>query len=674
MKKVYPLFLVIFLMAWFAGCSDSSESGPSAAFELDDEHDMVHVVPNGATVTLGTRDKEAKISETPQMRVQLDYDFFMDIHETTCGEFNSLMKLQVKCDNDSLPVGNVSFYDAVLYANARSNAEKLDTAYRYEKAVFDANGHCLNLEGYIFNPDVNAYRLPTEAEWTLVAAKDWNLKNAWTGDNSNFVPHKVCSKPKTKAGVCDIAGNMMEWINDWKSSFTDTTILNYVGAPNGGSSGERIVKGGSYRNLSVATKIYNRGDVYVVTSGTKSEYVGFRLVLGAISDPSWMDGSGCIQENRMHILANAATVRSKLKNYKAKLFFRNDLSGNLSYIDYSRGSLSVVEFKDSLTAYHPDVSPDGKWVAFSTGIEGVPRKSTLYVRSVEKPLSAAIKLDVESAAVPRWRVLETGDTVIVYVTSAADNSDRASFMESSTWQVQFSKGKFGIPEKLMSGAYHGGMDDASLFAVTGSKLLRAHIRDSRTGDFVDTVWYNGEQACNVSLFRDGTKRTSFLDFAGKAGHEYTGDETYDVHERLLVVDSLGKLIQSVAAPQNYAFDHSEWVDENLVVATLTNSQGAHTKIVLIDLADSSITNLVEGDELWHPCLWTLRNASLSTNVLPYSDSAGMYYQEHGEEYQFVLRDKMEKFWKLKDSVTIVAMGVLELYLLFTKNILKMKLC
>ncbi len=75
---------------------------------------------------------------------------------------------------------------------------------------------------------------------------------------------------------------------------------------------------------------------------------------------------------------------------------------------------------------------------------------------------------------------------------------------------------------------------------------------------------------------------------------------------LLVADSSGKLVQGVRAPAGFVFDHSEWatgfVNQNLV-ATLTNVDGAHTKIVLVHLADSSVTNLVDGEKLRHPCLW-----------------------------------------------------------------------
>ena len=327
---------------------------------------------------------------------------------------------------------------------------------------------------------------------------------------------------------------------------------------------------------------------------------------------------GRASKNRIVPLANSAKIRSETGTYKVKLAFRNDVTGNLAYIDYLSGILTVTEIADSIDVYHPEISPDGKLVAFCTRIEGVSGKSDLYVRDLNADGSNLVKLDVESASIPRWRVLDNGDTVIVYVTDAGNNKDDAAFASTSTWQVKFAKGKFGKPEKLFDGAYHGGISEDNTLAVTGARLLRARIAKSGstvTGKARDTVWYNEEQACNASLSKDGSKRTIFLDFAGKTGKKFVGKD-YVTHERLLMADSNGKLVNSIAAPKGYTFDHSEWTigGENLAVATLTNANGAHTKIVLVNVDDSSIVELVEGEELE-------KNVTLGTEVVTPENAA-----------------------------------------------------
>jgi len=624
--------------------------------EEDSLAGMLRIKAVGETVLLGTNEVTAKVNERPSMKVRFDYDFSMGRTEVTCAEFNDLMTakgLSLSCEA-SVPATNITYYDAVLFANERSKSEGFDTAYTYSRAVFDSEGRCTNLEGFAYRPEEDAYRLPTEAEWILVAKVNWNVSGAWTSENSDYKLHPVCEKADSSSQVCDIAGNAMEWVNDWLGKFRDTTVTNFVGAPDGGALGQRIVKGGSYRNSAESITLYSRGDVYTVTSSTRADYVGFRLAFGAIPGAIWMRNDGKVASSRVVPLASSAAMRSLFQTYKAKLAFRDENSGNLAYIDYSSGNLSVHEIEDSLDVHHPEISPDGKYVAFCTGLEGVSEMSELYVRDLNATGSNLVKLEVESAAIPRWRVLESGDTVIVYVTDAGSNKEESAFKSASTWQVPFANGKFGKPQKLFDGAYHGGISADNALAVTGAKLLRARVSGR------DTVWYGGEQACNASLAKDRSKRTLFLDFGGKTGREYAG-VNYGTHERLLVVDSVGNLVQTLAAPAGYSFDHSEWVSNgNFAVATLTNANGAHTKIVLVNLTDGSLVELVEGDELWHPTLWISEiQSSADTSVgehLFEPDSAGVYFVEGQDWPHEALGYKMNLMWKYANQVEILCVG------------------
>ena len=656
------------LLLLLGACSNSerplSQDGADTVVEEDSLAGMILVKATDEVVVLGTDEASAKVNERPQMRVRFGYDFSLARHEVTCGEFDSLMErstgLSLNCADAQIPATHVTYYDAVLFANERSKAEGFDTAYTYVSAIFDSDRHCTNLEGFAYHPDVEAFRLPTEAEWVLVASMDWNPENSWNAENSDYKLHKVCGKNVANE-FCDLAGNAMEWVNDWLGEFHDTEVLNFVGAPDGGSLGQRVVKGGSYRNLAESMTLYSRGDVYTVTSSTRADYVGFRLAFGAVPHATWLGNDGQSLESRIVPLASSTTLHALSGTYKMKLVFRNDLTGNLAVIDYSGATLSVVEMDDGIDAYHPDISPDGSKVAFCTGLEGVSGQSTVYVRSLEGKEKNLVKLNVESAAIPRWRVLENGDTVIVYVTDAGDNTEDADFRKKSTWQVPFKKGKFGKPQKLFDGAYHGGISEDNTLAVSGSKLLRARVakmHSSVTEKAEDFVWYNRLQACNVSLAKDSSKRTLFLDFGGATGQNFAG-EKYGTHKRLLVADASGELIQSVGAPAGNSFDHSEWVigSENLVVASLANVNGAHQKMVLINLKDSSLIDLAEGEELWHPCLWFKKTetAEKETSLLDL-DSAGIYFVSGQDWMHEALGFKMTMLWKYKDDVEILCVG------------------
>jgi uncharacterized protein (TIGR02171 family) len=666
MEKTNYLFILFLLLV--GACEnhtlDISEDKPEA---IDG---MIFV--KGGMVTLGSNDPEFKASERPAMKIKLDYDFYLAIHELTCGEYRALAKEQKlkdfgKCKNDSLPLANVTYYDAVLYANAKSKSEKRDTAYTYTKATYDSEGHCTYLDAFVFHPEVNAYRLPTEAEWVLASSKGWNpTKFSWNANNSEYHAHEVCSAGADNLGFCDLAGNVKEWVNDWAGHFQDTTVTNYLGALDGGDLGERVLKGGFYSEKPSEMNTVARGDDYTVEASTRAERIGFRLAFGQIPSPTWLDASGKAKTSVISTLADADALKKATGTHNSILAFRNDISGNLAFIDYNEGNLSVTEIYDSIEVYHPDISPDGSKVAFCTKPEGISGISELYVRDLNAKGTHRVKLDVKSAAIPRWRIQDNGDTVIVYVTDAGNNKDDAAFKGTSTWKVKFENGKFGTPEKLFNGAYHGGISEDNTLAVSGARLLRARI--AKKGSTVtekanDTIWYNKQQACNASLAQDRSKRTAFLDFSGEPGEDFVG-ETYATHERIFIADSTGKLIQSIKSPKGYTFDHTEWATDGQksnIAATLTNINGAHTKIVLVSPSDSSVLELAEGEQLWHPCLWVERKAQssqeASSEFILDPDSAGIYYNNSGASSNAgVYRYKMELLWQYKDSANTVILG------------------
>ncbi len=654
--------LLFLLCSCDSPCQNCEEYYNPLSTEQDEDHDgMVRVVSTGHKTQLGTNNAASTQKERPAMRTDFSYDYSIGKHEVMCGEFKKLMDIPVKCAADSLPVVNVTYYDAVLYANARSKEEKYDTAYSYTDILFDLEGHVIGLDGFVFRPEVDAYRLPTEAEWILAATPSWNPLDCWNNENSNYKIHNVCRRKVNDLGLCDMAGNAMEWVNDWLGRFRDIPVENYVGAPDGGNLDERIVKGGSFRNSPSSMNVYSRGDVYAVSSATRADYVGFRLAFGKIPNATWMSSNGSASTSRTILIATSADVRSFTGTYRSKLAFRNDATGNLSYVDYSNGFLAITEIEDSLDVYHPEISPNGKRVAFCTGLEGTSIKSAVYVRDLNGKGSNLVKLDVDNAAIPRWSVSETGDTLITYVSSAGNNKQNEEFMRTSTWQVSYANGKFGTPVKLFDGAYHGGLSSDNHLAVTGARLLRARTFDAVSKAAKDEVWYNSEQACNASLTRDNSKKTLFLDFGGETGRTFTGVE-YGTHEMLLVADSVGNLIQGIPSPSGYSFDHSEWAvgdtsmtvkGNGLVVASLTDANGAHTKLVLLNTADSSMIDLVEGEELWHPNLWVAQKVFLENGDTLNFDSAGVYYAKNAG---VLLTYKMKLFWQLHDSLEIVALG------------------
>jgi formylglycine-generating enzyme required for sulfatase activity len=126
-------------------------------------------------------------------------------------------------------------------------------------------------------------RLPSEAEWEYAATSGGrNQKYPWGNDEptselavfNTYSTMPVCSKPKgnTAQGLCDMAGNVWQWVQD-------TYQNSYAGAVDGsafeGSGSYRVIRGGSFRgNFARNLRAdYRFGGV----PGYRYFIIGFRL-------------------------------------------------------------------------------------------------------------------------------------------------------------------------------------------------------------------------------------------------------------------------------------------------------------------------------------------------------------------------------------------------------------
>lgn len=313
------------------------------------------------------------------------------------------------------------------------------------------------------------------------------------------------------------------------------------------------------------------------------------------------------------ILASRERIAEFVGRDKFKLVFRNENTGNLVYLNYSDSVLKFREFVTELDCYHPEISPDGRWVAFSTACEKTDFASDIYVLDLNSEQTRFIKLDAENAVIPRWRIFANGDTGLVFVNRALLNKLDA-WKTSATLEVPFMNGQFGTPKVIFSdGAFHGGISADGSFAVTSATRLIVRKTDG-SGVYKDEFWYNDGQTCNASLFMDGSNRVLFLDLASPEGVKFVGHE-YLAHQNILVADSTGKLLKSFPSTPEMvggqlmetAFDHTEWVVGDILIADMVNVlEMLRRKIMLINMADSTQLDLIEceGDmEFWHPSMW-----------------------------------------------------------------------
>lgn len=170
-----------------------------------------------------------------QHKVTFTHDIYVDTTLVTQADFNALMGFNPSGNTSGqvgLPVDQETWFDALLYCNARSKRDGLDTVYAYTSRTL--TGKNTTALGGISDTNIvlkNGYRLPTNAEQEYLkgAGTDsmyyWgnneslNSQYAWSSENNAGSTHPVAQKKPNPLGLYDITGNLFEWSYDWDSNY-----------------------------------------------------------------------------------------------------------------------------------------------------------------------------------------------------------------------------------------------------------------------------------------------------------------------------------------------------------------------------------------------------------------------------------------------------------------------
>jgi len=178
-------------------------------------------------------------------RTTLTRSFCTMEHEVTQAAWEAMeLKNRSKFDNcgANCPVENVTWFEAVAFANKISAAEGLEPAYEVDGT---------NVE---WKSDANGYRLLTVAEWEVAArgreafaysGSDVATDVGWMVSNSRRQTHPVCEKKRNGYGLCDMSGNVWEWSWNWFGAADSDQATDPTG-PNTGT--KRLSPGGSWYN------------------------------------------------------------------------------------------------------------------------------------------------------------------------------------------------------------------------------------------------------------------------------------------------------------------------------------------------------------------------------------------------------------------------------------------
>ena len=209
----------------------------------------------------------------------------------------------------SRPVEQVTWFEAIAFANKLSLMENREPVYRVEgmtnadwrtithadvatrvsanRAAWDAVTQNLN---------ANGFRLPTEAEWEFAArggvrsesaqgrGRDFFFSNGnngnnvwhWENPNTNGRTHPVRHFSPNALGLYDMSGNVWEWTWNWWGTG------NYGGTnPVGSATGSfRVLRGGGWGGGAVNARVSNRSND--TPTFRFHDVVGFRLASSSV--------------------------------------------------------------------------------------------------------------------------------------------------------------------------------------------------------------------------------------------------------------------------------------------------------------------------------------------------------------------------------------------------------
>ena len=500
-----------------------------------------------------------------------------------------------------------------------------------------------------------------QSEWVWGEESDSAkaAESAWFSANSKSQLHGIALKRANGFGLFDLAGNVYEWVNDWLAPLPGGSVRNYAGGLSPNPEMEIPVKGGAYNYGLTYLRVSNRISTYPTIPSTATPYLGFRCASGPIGAAVFGGSNGNYPSNPVQSLL--PDLASRL-GHAAKVAFVNVIGGDkrlLAYIDYNDPEPQVRQFTDVDNVFYPALSPDGKWVAFSTRVVGFGGASSIYVRALNATDTGKTKLDVEAGFIPHWWVNPaTGDTGLVFSNSAIDNLILADWIPTKTFSQVIRNGKpFGpVTELESAGGYHDGISTDGRFLATGYTRLRFLDREKKAARVLFIGPDNGKavgdtsQVCNVSLSPDTSGNMLFLDF----GYEHPSGITgvpYEIHKYAFVSAPSGRIRKWYRAPGREVWEDTKWSNHLDYAVSGTDSAQTRAYLYLLDLKDSTYTRILRGVDIEEPSLWVDGETFQSG-----SDSLGRYNEPANGIVREHLAIKFKPFWNARESLEVAFVG------------------